>query len=122
MSKKVLVVTPSAKFAGLIESQFEGKNCSVFHHSGAQHIVDKLGSMDVDLLITDIEMAEVNGFQLLKAFRAIGKFQKTPALIMVEPSQSAYKCRARVAGASGWMLKPPEEKQVKQLVDKLFAQ
>ena len=120
MSKNVLIASASPKLQELISSAFENNGCSVFVVSDADQIIDQLESMSIDLLITDTNLKKINGFKLLKRFREIKKFQKVPGLIMVEATENSLKCRARSAGASGWMSKPPDDKQLQGVIKKLF--
>lgn len=59
-----------------------------------------------DLLITDINMPKMDGFELMEAVRAEPAFRGTPILVLSTEFSDEKKMRARQAGATGWITKP----------------
>jgi two-component system, chemotaxis family, chemotaxis protein CheY len=62
------------------------------------------GGLKPDLIITDINMPNMNGLDLIKAVRGLLRF--TPILALTTESQSAKRDEAKKLGATGWLVKP----------------
>jgi len=59
-------------------------------------------------IITDINMPRMDGFGFIAAVRARAPFRAIPILVLTTESAADMKQRARVAGATGWIVKPFE--------------
>ena len=64
-----------------------------------------------DLVITDINMPNMDGISLIKALRQMGKYQFRPILVLTTESGTEKKMEGKAAGATGWIVKPfvPEQ-------------
>jgi two-component system chemotaxis response regulator CheY len=66
---------------------------------------DKLKSgLKPDLIITDINMPNMNGIEFIKKARTILRF--TPILALTTESQQGKRDEAKQSGATGWLVKP----------------
>ncbi|MGF1644049.1 MAG: response regulator [Thiotrichales bacterium] len=71
--------------------------------------VDALGTAKkerVDLVLTDINMPNMDGFQLIRELRAMPEYRYTPILTLTTESTAEKKAIGREAGATGWIVKP----------------
>lgn len=59
-----------------------------------------------DLLITDLNMPEMDGVAFVRAARGVTGYRFTPILMLTTESQAARRQEARSAGATGWLVKP----------------
>jgi two-component system chemotaxis response regulator CheY len=59
-----------------------------------------------DVIITDINMPNLDGFGFIEAVRADSQNRGTPILVLTTESDPEKKARAREAGATGWIVKP----------------
>lgn len=60
-----------------------------------------------DLIITDINMPEMNGFDFVKTLRLNESYKSTPILILTANLEE-HQEKIRKSGATGWILKPFE--------------
>jgi two-component system chemotaxis response regulator CheY len=74
-----------------------------------------------DVIVTDINMPNMDGFGFIDAVRAQGKFAGVPILVLTTESDRALKDRAREAGATGWITKPFEQNRLVDVVRKVAA-
>jgi len=65
-----------------------------------------------DLVITDINMPRMDGFDLVKSIRAHPALRNLPILVLSTESSDEKVGRARSAGADGWIVKPFEPNQL----------
>ena len=75
----------------------------------------------VDLIITDINMPNMNGIELVEKLRADPRFRATQILILTTESDDGLKQRGRAAGATGWIVKPFVPEKLLKVVDKVCA-
>ncbi len=78
-----------------------------------------LSSASVDLIITDINMPNMDGVTLVKQLRAKPNFKSTPILILTTEGGESKKAEGRAAGATGWILKPFAPDKLLQVVNKV---
>lgn len=64
-----------------------------------------------DLIISDINMPNMNGFELIGELRKLPTYTKTPILTLTTEKNDDMKARGKAAGATGWIVKPfvPEQ-------------
>lgn len=74
-----------------------------------------------DVIVTDINMPNMDGFGFIDAVRAQSKFAGVPILVLTTESDRALKDRAREAGATGWITKPFEQNRLVDVVRKVAA-
>ncbi|TVQ54046.1 MAG: response regulator [Rhodobacteraceae bacterium] len=72
-----------------------------------------------DVIVTDINMPNMDGFGFIDAVRAQAKFAGVPILVLTTESDRALKDRARDAGATGWITKPFEQNRLVDVVRKV---
>lgn len=70
------------------------------------HGLEVLAHSDPDVIITDINMPNMDGFGFIEAVRRDDRRRGTPILVLTTESDIAKKQRAREAGATGWIVKP----------------
>ena len=74
------------------------------------------GSETYDLLISDINMAQMSGLDLSEQLKSHEKFKNRPILILTTESSPEMKARGKAIGVTGWMVKPfSDEKLVKAI-------
>lgn len=59
-----------------------------------------------DLIITDINMPNMDGINFIKSARALPGFRFVPILALTTDSQPSKRDEAKREGASGWLVKP----------------
>jgi len=62
--------------------------------------------LDYDLLISDINMPQMNGLDLSLALKQIERLKNRPILILTTESSAEMKMRGKSIGVTGWMVKP----------------
>jgi two-component system chemotaxis response regulator CheY len=69
---------------------------------------EALGKFDdsIDLLITDYNMPNMNGIELIKTVRSGNVNKAVPILMVTTESEDEKKMEGKEAGATGWITKP----------------
>lgn len=71
--------------------------------------LEKLADLRPDLILTDLNMPNMDGFGLISAVRAGGQSARVPILMLTTETGAELKARARAIGATGWISKPFDE-------------
>jgi two-component system chemotaxis response regulator CheY len=75
----------------------------------------------IDLVITDVNMPNMDGVALTKALRAKPEFRSTPILILTTEGSEDKKAAGRAAGATGWIVKPFAPEKLISVVNKVCS-
>jgi two-component system chemotaxis response regulator CheY len=105
MSKTVFVIDDSATMLMSVKQTLEMSGLKVDTAKDGLEAFNKLKSgLKPDLIITDINMPNMNGIEFIKNARALLRF--TPILALTTESQTAKRDEAKKNGATGWLVKP----------------
>jgi two-component system chemotaxis response regulator CheY len=105
MPKTIFIVDDSATMVMSIKSTLEMNGYKVETASDGVKALAKLtAGLKPDLMITDINMPNMGGLELIKKARAILRF--TPILTLTTESQASMREQGKAAGATGWLVKP----------------
>jgi len=117
----VLIVEDSAAMRGLIASiveQVEG--CEVVEAAGGFDALKSLPRRTFDLIITDINMPDINGLELLSFIRRNAAHRETPVLIVTSEDSDAQRERSFALGANAILRKPFAEEDLLAKVRELL--
>lgn len=105
MSKTVFIVDDSATMLMSVRQSLEMAGLKVESARDGLEAYNRLKTgFKPDLIITDINMPQMNGIELIKNARALLRF--TPILALTTESQSEKRDEAKKLGATGWLVKP----------------
>lgn len=106
MSKLILTVDDSASMRMLLKASLTAQGYRTESANDGVHGLERMHEVKPDLLITDINMPNMDGFELIEHVRAVAEFRGTPILVLSTEFSDEKKARARTAGATGWITKP----------------
>lgn len=81
--------------------------------------LSKVGAGKFDLIVTDLNMPNMDGIQMIAAIRKLAEYPFTPILMLTTESQAEKKDAGRKAGATGWIVKPFDAEKLIATVQKL---
>ncbi|OYV36557.1 MAG: two-component system sensor histidine kinase/response regulator [Acidocella sp. 20-61-6] len=72
------------------------------------------------VILTDLNMPEMDGIAFIKEARKAAATKFTPIIVLSGDSDGRKRDDARLAGASGWLTKPPQANQLLYVVKQLL--
>lgn len=121
MAKTILIVDDSAtvrKFAS-ISLSMQGFN--VLTACDGMDALEKLPNEEVDLIITDLNMPNMDGFELVKSLRDNPDYQHTPIIILSSLSDEVNKSRGLELGVNSYLVKPFSLEKIQKEVSKFIS-
>lgn len=106
MTKRILTVDDSMSMRMLLKTSLTKQGFHIETADDGEHGLARMSELGPDLLITDINMPKMDGFELIEAVRALPEFRGIPILVLSTEFSDEKKARARSAGATGWITKP----------------
>jgi len=76
--------------------------------------------MTPDLIITDLNMPVMNGFEFLQALREVPSTKRTPTLMLTTETKAELKQQGKALGLTGWIVKPFNPAQLKQAITRVL--
>jgi two-component system chemotaxis response regulator CheY len=73
----------------------------------------------VDLVITDLNMPNMDGIALIRALRNEAKYRTVPILMLTTEGDATKKAEGRSAGATGWIVKPFSPEKLIEVVKRV---
>ncbi len=120
MAKKFLVVDDSASMRELVTLAIKNAGYDVLAAENGKDAFSKLGSAKVDMVITDLNMPVMDGIELIKVLRGMPYYKYVPIVMLTTESQEDKKLEGKLAGASGWVVKPFSPEQLIGVVRKFL--
>lgn len=74
-----------------------------------------------DMVITDINMPNMNGISFVSKLKLLEQYKFTPVLMLTTETSSYKKDKAKAFGASGWLTKPFDPDRLNNAVGKLLG-
>jgi two-component system chemotaxis response regulator CheY len=119
MTKTIMVVDDSTSMRQMLNFTLGGAGYQVVEASDGVDALAKSGTQKVDLFITDLNMPNMDGIQLIRQLRAVTQHRFTPIVLLTTESHQEKKMEGKAAGATGWIVKPFEMPQLLAVVKKV---
>lgn len=119
MAKRVLAVDDSKTMRDMVNFTLRNAGYDVVEAEDGLKALGVVKSTPVDLVITDINMPNMDGVTLVRELRAQPQFRTTPILILTTEGGDDKKAAGREAGATGWIVKPFAPDKLVAVVNKV---
>lgn len=107
MSKNIFIVDDSATMLMSVRNNLEIAGFKVETAEDGVKAMTKLnGGYKPDLIITDVNMPNMGGMELIRNVRAMKSLRFTPILTLTTESQVDKRMEGKQLGATGWLVKP----------------
>jgi two-component system chemotaxis response regulator CheY len=116
---RILTIDDSKTMRDMLMLTLVDAGFDVIQAVDGQEGVDLLERENVDVVITDINMPRMDGYEVVRQLRARPEHKTTPILVLTTESEVDKKNIAREAGATGWLVKPFDPERLVATVRKV---
>ena len=116
MGKVILIVDDSASLRQVVKIALSNAGYEVVEASEGKDALSKLGGQRYHLIISDVNMPNMDGIELIKHVRQSPGNRFMPIIMLTTESQPEKKQEGKAAGASGWIVKPFKPEQLLAVV------
>ena len=120
MSKTIMIVDDSASLRQVVSISLRGAGYEVIEASDGQDATSKLTGQKVHLIISDVNMPNMDGITFVKNVKQMPNYKFTPVIMLTTESQDGKKQEGQAAGAKAWVVKPFQPAQLLAAVSKLI--
>lgn len=119
MAKTVLVVDDSKSMRQMVSFTMAEEGYTVVEAENGRDAAFKLESSKASLIITDINMPEMNGIEFITHVRSTGNYKFTPIIVLTTESEKEMQDKGKAAGATAWLIKPFTPERLKEIAKKV---
>ncbi len=119
MAKTIMIVDDSASLRQVVGIALRGAGYEVIEGCDGRDALSKLSGRKVNLIISDVNMPNMDGITFVKELKQMPSYKFTPVIMLTTESQEAKKQQGQAAGAKAWVVKPFKPEQMLGAVQKL---
>ena len=111
MMKKILVVDDKSTISNLLVQFLRGRYCVDIKEDGLEALTWLQQGNIPDLVLTDLQMPNMDGVELIKRLKESGYFKDIPIIVLSSRDNSVDRVQCLKLGAEDYIVKPfnPEE-------------
>lgn len=119
MSKTIMIVDDSASMRQLVGIALRGAGYEMIEACDGKDALDKLNGQKIHLVISDIDMPNMDGITFVKNLKQLPAYKFTPVVMLTAALKEGKKQEAQAAGVKAWVVKPFMPTQMLDAVSKL---
>jgi len=122
MAKTIMTVDDSASVRQMVKFTLQNEGYDVHEAIDGQDALNKIKSIEkLDLLVTDLNMPNMDGIGLIREVRKLDSFRFLPILMLTSESQDGKEQEGKQAGATGWIVKQFKPEQLVAVIRKVLV-
>ena len=119
MAKTIMIVDDSASVRQEVGISLRDAGYDVLDACDGRDALSKLKGQKVHLIISDVNMPNMDGITLVKEIKKLPAYKFTPIMMLTAERQEAMKAAGQAAGAKAWVVKPFRPPQMLDAVSRL---
>ena len=119
MAKTILIVDDSASLRQVVNIALASAGYEVIEACDGVDALTKLDGRKIHLIISDVNMPNMDGITFLKAVKQLPAYRFTPVIMLTTESEESKKREGQAAGAKAWVVKPFQPDQLIGAVQRL---
>lgn len=117
---KVLIIEDESSIRDNIVEMFELMGIDVESAINGQDALDKINAFQPNIILCDLMMPVMNGFEFIENLRKIKTFENTPLIFVSARAETSEKEKALNAGAIDYITKPFNFKEIFEKLEKYY--
>ncbi len=118
---RIMTVDDSASMRQMVRFTLRGAGYEVVEAVDGSDALDKMEQHSINLLITDINMPNLDGIGLVRKVREHSAYKFIPIILLTTESQESKRMEGRAAGATGWIVKPFKPDQLLNVIKRVIG-
>lgn len=119
MAKKILIVDDSASVRSVVGIALKGAGYEVIEACDGKDALSKLTGEKVHLIISDVNMPNMDGITMVKEIKKLPAYKFTPVCMLTTEAEKSKMQEGKAAGAKAWIVKPFQPPKLLDVVSKL---
>ncbi len=119
MAKSIMIVDDSASLRQVVSIALKSTGYDVVEACDGRDALAKLDGRKLHLIISDVNMPNMDGISFVKAAKQLPAYKFTPVIMLTTEAGDAKKQEGQAAGAKAWVVKPFQPAQMLTAVSKL---
>ncbi len=119
--KKILITDDKPEVLELVKVTLEGEDYEAICASDGKEALEKIGLERPDLVLLDIEMPKMDGFEVLSKLREDPKTKDIPVIMLTAKGQKPDREKGIKLGASDYIIKPFSPSHLLDKIEELIA-
>ncbi|MBM5573999.1 response regulator [Deefgea sp. CFH1-16] len=120
MAKTILIVDDSSSMRQTVGMALKKAGYEVVDACDGRDALTKLDGRKYNLIISDVNMPNMDGISFVKAAKLLANYRFTPVIMLTTESGETLKNEGRAAGVKAWVVKPFQPAQMLEAVQKLI--
>lgn len=121
MAKTIMTVDDSSSVRQMVGMTLKSEGYQVVEAVDGKDALTKVSGATIDMVITDLNMPNMDGIQLIRELRKLPAFKFVPIIMLTTESQADRKQAGKDAGATGWIVKPFKPEQLIGVIKKVLG-
>lgn len=117
----ILAVDDSASMRQMVSFTLKGAGYQVQEASDGVEALQHAKGQKFDLVLSDVNMPNMNGIELVKELRQLADYKFVPVLMLTTESAGDIKMQGKQAGATGWIVKPFNPDQLLSTIKRVLG-
>jgi two-component system chemotaxis response regulator CheY len=119
MAKSILIVDDSASLRQVVSIALKGAGYDIVEACDGKDALTKLDGRKFNLIISDVNMPNMDGISFVKAAKQLPAYKFTPVIMLTTEAGESKKQEGQAAGVKAWVVKPFQPAQMLTAVSKL---
>lgn len=121
MQKCVMIVDDAKSMRGLVAMTLKNSGYHVVEASDGTDALKKIAAQKVHMIITDFNMPNMNGLELIRTLKSDSKHRFIPIVMLTMLNDEEKKRQGQQAGAKAWIVKPFKPETMVTVVKKVIG-
>lgn len=117
--KLIMIVDDSASMRRVVGISLKAAGYEVLEACDGKDALSKLTGQKVHLIISDVNMPQMDGISFLRAVKQMATYKFTPVIMLTTESDESKKREGQAAGARAWVVKPFQPDRLVDAVQRL---
>jgi len=118
--KRILVVDDERHIVRLVQVNLERAGYEVLTAFDGIEALDKVKNDNPDMVVLDVMMPRMDGFEVLKNLQSDPRFQNIPVIMLTAKAQDADIFKGWASGVSSYLTKPFNPRELLVFVERIF--